>query len=238
MTKKLSTSSRTSNGIADGSAEGDTLAAGKASLSGVESSRNFRVPQAGRPLIAISAGTVLVAIVLGAIIGVIWGVVRPGQNVQFIAPDQFGIIADSLDAPFMALVWFSGLTLVLGVAVAIIAFIRGRNYRTVAIQLWVAVAALIGAMVAFLVGQVVAGFRQPDFSNLENGATLTVIPAFNSHVALLVAPLSAMIAYWIGLLFTEENISVDNDHHQTLVSDNRPENGKGDDSEVAPATNK
>ena len=198
MTKKLPTPSDA----------GQSAAASYDASAPTVASEHAAVPRAGRPFVALCAGIVLAAIALGAVFGVLWGVLRPGQSVQFIAPDQFGVVADSVEAPFIALAWFSCLTAVLGAVIAFIAYLRGRAYRSVVMQLWVAFSALIGSMVVFLLGQIVAGSRQPDFGSLEDGAMLTVIPAFDSYIALAVAPLIAMIVYWFGLFITDENISI------------------------------
>lgn len=161
-----------------------------------------------RSLITPRTNAVMAAIVAGVISGVIWGFARPGQNVQFIAPDQFGVAADSANASFMALVWYTGLAIVLGLITALISYKAASHVRSIAMQLWVGGAALIGAALIFVVGQVVAGFRQPDLTNLQDGATLSVIPAFDTYIALLVAPLIAMITYWVGLFVTDEDITV------------------------------
>ena len=52
-----------------------------------------------------------------------------------------------------------------------------------------------------LVGQSVAALLQPDLAGMQPGDKFSVIPDFKTYVALLVAPLVAMLALWSRVLF-------------------------------------
>ena len=103
---------------------------------------------------------------------------------------------DGLDATFAALLWFTGIALVLGLVLGSFAHRRFPTARGLAMEAWTGVAALAMAAVQLVSGNLIAGVRQPDLDAVAPGTAVDVLPAFDVPVALLVAPFAAMLAYW------------------------------------------
>lgn len=143
-----------------------------------------------------AAGVLLLAMGLGALGGVAWGLVRPAQKVTFMDGGRLGVAQSGLDATFTALLWFTGLALVAGLALGVIAYRRFPRSRGLGMEAWAGVAALASAALMMVAGNTVASFRQPDYSRANIGDSFDVIPAFGTPVAMLAAPFAAMLAYW------------------------------------------
>lgn len=158
--------------------------------------------QAARPtrrpprFIGDASAVLFAALVGGALGGVVWALVRPTQTVTFLEGGRLAVRQDGLDAAFSALLWFTGIALVLGLILGSLAHKRFPTARGLAMEAWVGVAALAMAAVQWASGNLIARMRQPDLDAVVPGSSVDVLPAFDSPVALLVAPFAAMLAYW------------------------------------------
>lgn len=146
-----------------------------------------------------AAAVLLSAMGLGVLGGITWGRLRPKQSVTFGGDGTLTVAGDALDAGFAALLWFVGVSLLLGLAVGAFAHRRFPTSRGLAMELWVGVSALAMAAVQLVAGNQIAVWRQPSLDDVDPGATIDVLPAFDVPVTLLVAPFAAMLAYWCML---------------------------------------
>ncbi|MFD5867626.1 hypothetical protein ACFWGD_03290 [Corynebacterium sp. NPDC060344] len=160
------------------------------------------VPHTRRPprFVGDASAVLLTALAGGVLGGITWAMVRPAQQVTFLEGGRLAVGREGLDATFSALLWFTGIALVLGLALGSFAHKRYPVARGIAMEAWAGVAALAMAGVQLVVGNMIAGVRQPDLDAVEPGTAIDVLPAFDVPVALLVAPFAAMLAYWC-LLF-------------------------------------
>ena len=74
------------------------------------------VPHTRRPprFIGDASAVLLAALVGGVLGGVTWAMARPMQTVTFLEGGRLAVGQDGLDATFSALLWFTGIALVLG----------------------------------------------------------------------------------------------------------------------------
>lgn len=156
------------------------------------------VPHTRRPprFVGDASAVLLAALAGGVLGGVTWAMVRPMQQVTFLEDGRLAVGQDGLDATFSALLWFTGIALVLGLALGTFAHRRFPTARGLAMEAWSGVAALAMAAVQLVTGNMIAGVRQPDLDAVAPGTAIDVLPAFDVPVALLVAPFAAMLAYW------------------------------------------
>lgn len=156
------------------------------------------VPHTRRPprFIGDAAAVLLAGLAGGVLGGVTWAMVRPMQTVTFLDDGRLVVAGDGLDATFSALLWFTGIALVLGLVLGTLAHRRFPTARGLAMEAWAGVSALAMAAVQLVTGNMIAGFRQPDLDAVTPGSSVDVLPAFDVPVALLVAPFAAMLAYW------------------------------------------
>ncbi|QGS33637.1 hypothetical protein FOB82_00455 [Corynebacterium xerosis] len=156
------------------------------------------VPHTRRPprFIGDAAAVLLAALAGGVLGGVTWAMARPTQRVTFLEGGRLAVGQDGLDATFAALLWFTGIALVLGLVLGSFAHRRFPTARGLAMEAWTGVAALAMAAVQLVSGNLIAGVRQPDLDVVAPGTAVDVLPAFDVPVALLVAPFAAMLAYW------------------------------------------
>ncbi|WP_239659279.1 hypothetical protein [Corynebacterium vitaeruminis] len=174
--------------------------------------KNTRVPHVEKQSVAMASGIVLFSVVTGTIAGVAWAFLRPKQQVQMLPNNQLAIIQETVDAGFIGLLWFVAVTAISGLVLGITTF-RNRAITTPVQMLtaigWAGFSALMSAAVTYVVGQSVAALLQPDLAGMQPGDKFSVIPDFTTYVALLVAPLVAMLALWSRVLFqtdfTENN---------------------------------
>nr|WP_120492224.1 hypothetical protein [Corynebacterium lactis] len=170
--------------------------------------KNVPAPRVHKKYVAAVSGIVLTAIVSGVVGGAVWGVLRPTQEVQLIGPGELAVVEGSAQAGFIGVLWFVVVAALIGVLLGLLV-LRGRNFDSPLYGfIGVLVAGfigLVGAVVAFVTGQVVAGMRQVDVSALAPGESVRAIPEFSAYSALLVAPLVAMVALWVRILFQPED---------------------------------
>lgn len=150
--------------------------------------------------VGAAAEVLLAALVLGAGAGIVWGFLRPSQEVTFLEAGRLGVMHPGLDATFTALLWFTLVALVSGLVLGVLAYRRHQAYRGLAMEAWAGVAAMAMAGLQLATGNFVGAARQPDYSGAEVGQTFDIVPAFNTPVAILVAPFAAMLVYWSLLL--------------------------------------
>ena len=162
------------------------------------------------------AAVLLVALACGLIGGIEWGILRPTQPVTFLEGGRLSVGQDGLDATFSALLWFTAIALIAGLALGSLAHNRFPLRRGLGMEAWVGVTAVAMAAVQLVVGNLLAGWRQPALDGVAPGTSVDVLPAFDVPVALLVAPFAAMLAYWC-LLFLAPGEDED---------DTRPEDGE------------
>lgn len=166
--------------------------------------KSTRVPHVQKQKVATVSGTVFVSIVLGAATGVVWAFLRPKQQVQLLPDGQMAVITQTMDAGFIGLVWFVGITAICGLVLGNLSH-RKRTIDTPVRMLegvlMAGFMALLCAGVTYIVGQSVAGLLQPDLTALKPGDQAEVIPNFTTFQALLVAPLISMLALWTRVLF-------------------------------------
>lgn len=197
--------------------------------------KNTRAPHVEKKSVAMASGIVLFSVVTGTIAGLAWAFLRPMQQVQILDNDQLAVVQETVDAGFIGMLWFVAVTAVSGLALGIAAF-RKRPITSPVQMLtamgWTGFSALMSSAVTYIVGQSVATLRQPDLSALTQGEMLSVIPDFTAYVALLVAPLVAMLALWSRVLF-QEDFAEGND---ISAADATEMNNGADGAAVATAT--
>lgn len=156
--------------------------------------------------VGISAGLLVVGLLLGLIGGVAWGLLRP-TYVGHV--EQNTIVIDNAasdpSAQFAALGWFTALTACIGAVLAGFAWVRSRRGDTsgsggsVGLMLWVTVVALASAYAVAAAGDVVVYLLYPSSPAdvPPAGASFELAPPVSPQVAWLVAPFSAALVYWV-----------------------------------------
>lgn len=144
---------------------------------------------------------VLVTLAVGMAAGVVWGLVRPTQGMRVRAGGALTFEPVGLESGFVGYLMLLGLAAILGLAVAALAFHRLPGRRGALTLLLVGVVAGLGALTVYGVGELVAGLRQPDVSNLRVGQPVAVVPPVTGLLNLLIGPFTGMLAYWCALLF-------------------------------------
>lgn len=201
--------------------------------------KNTRVPHVEKKSVAMASGIVLFSVVTGTIAGLAWAFLRPMQQVQILDNNQLAVVQETVDAGFIGMLWFVAVTAVSGLALGITAF-RKRPITSPVQMLtamgWAGFSALMSSAVTYIVGQSVATLRQPDLSALTPGEMLSVIPDFTAYVALLVAPLVAMLALWSRVLFQEDFADDSSEGNDSSAADGTEVNNGADGAAVAAIT--
>lgn len=160
-----------------------------------------------KSLVKDFSSVVLQAIILSAGAGIVWGVLRPTQEVVGAGNGQLMIPQESLDASFATVLTYVAVIAVAGLILGAVTYRRLPQRRGLVMQNWVGLSGLVGAGAFTLVGQFVGSFRTTDVAHLKVWETATIIPEFSTYIAGLVLPLVAMIVYWLGLVVLDDDSS-------------------------------
>ena len=165
--------------------------------------KNARVLRIRNSVVSAGSGVVLLSLSMGLVGGVLWGVIRPAEKVQYYSDTQAAVLQETLEASFSGTVWFSCIAAIIGMVVGLGAFRIYPRLRSLGMEFWVGLCAALASVVMVICGQMIGVYRQPDLTQLQPGQVIEAVPQFRSYAALLVTPLVAMICYWAGLLATE-----------------------------------
>lgn len=152
-------------------------------------------PPASAPGTASLRGlAVLVAAVLalGAVLGVVWSRLAPGQRFVVIDARTLATLPTESEHVFVDAALFVLLGIVGGVLSAVVAW-RWRRARGPVVLLVLVVASVLGALLAHVVG--LALLAQPDASGSPQGTVLTAAPQLRTWLVLVGQPLGAALGY-------------------------------------------
>lgn len=153
------------------------------------------------------AGLTAFAIVLYAVVGALWGVLRPAYDATAMAEAQVAI-SPTGNVGFTVFMTFVVLTGLLGLVLGIGAYLSSPNTRGLGMLLWVGVVAFVAAIGFWAVGEFTADLRYPlpDVASLTEGTELSVAASLSPGLALVAAPLMATASYWVSaLLYLEDD---------------------------------
>ncbi len=153
----------------------------------------------------VGAGLLVFALVVGAVVGALWGVLRPAYEV--VVRDGGALVDQALspaNVEFSSFGWFVILSAVLGLVVALVAYARLGGAVSLAMMAWVVVAAAAGAFAVHTFGSWSAGLfsGMPSHDALVDGARFQLVPPLHPGVAWLCAPFVAALVYWLLALVT------------------------------------
>ncbi|MFD0927149.1 DUF2567 domain-containing protein [Williamsia deligens] len=126
------------------------------------------VTRAPRPLVVRSAIAVCVLIALGAVGGVVWGVIVPGVTGVVIAPGRAGSLGADTTHRFDAIALFACISAVVGVVGALFVW-TVRILRGPVGALVVTIGSLAGSAVGIWLGGLVAHVRHPGPGGVSAG---------------------------------------------------------------------
>lgn len=151
--------------------------------------------------VGTGAGLLSVAILTYALVGGVWGLLRPAYEATPTADGQLALGSPG-NVQFTSFMTFTLLTALLGLGVGIAAFLRSPETRGLAMLWWAGVVAVIAAVGFWAVGEFVAGIVHPlpDPAELVEGEVVRVSAALNPGLGLIAAPLLAMASYWVCVL--------------------------------------
>ncbi|MGC4959877.1 DUF2567 domain-containing protein [Gordonia sp. DT101] len=163
-----------------------------------------RRPAVG-PLIAVVGSVVL----LGFVVGMIWAEVTPAMSGRVVDADSALIPAGQFPEEFAGVATFALLLFGYGVVAVAISWFTSRRWRGPLGFVAVAVATVIGSLVAAWVGTTVADWRFDDPRSSPVGSTFEVVPDLwldgavrggigGPWVLFVCAPLAASLVY-LGL---------------------------------------
>lgn len=151
--------------------------------------------------VGTGAGLLAFAIVVFALGGAVWGLVRPAYEAMATGDGQLALSAAG-NVNFTAFSTFTVVTGLLGVVTGAYAFMRAPETRGLPMLLWTGVVGFIAAVGFWAVGETVAGLVHPlpDPSTLAEGDVVEVAAALNPGMGLVAAPFMATAAYWVCVL--------------------------------------
>ena len=158
------------------------------------------------PLRAV-VSQILVALGLGVLGGLAWGLLRPQQTVQVQPLGALALVDGNLAAGFLAVMYFLAVTAVIALYFGI-SMSRGQFLATpragLPVLFQAGIMALLSSLIVLAVGQVVAGLRQPDLAALQVGQEALVVPLFDTYQVLILPPLVAMMGVWTRILVQDD----------------------------------
>ncbi|AWB81607.1 hypothetical protein C3B44_03885 [Corynebacterium yudongzhengii] len=157
--------------------------------------RRFRINRK----IGTAAGFLTLGILLYAVVGAVWGLLRPAYEGTV---ESGGVIAfaPAADIEFTSFITFAVITGVLGVICGLVSFVRAPEMRGALTLCWIGVVALIGAVAFFTVGELAASLTQRvAHTELEAGQDVAIVPPLAPGIAFVAAPLMAMMTYWFSM---------------------------------------
>ncbi|WIM66937.1 hypothetical protein QP027_07290 [Corynebacterium breve] len=179
---------------------------------------NYRTPTAtraqrprntGRFVVGSGAGVLMWGLLLGVVVGAIWGALRP----TYIGNMKDGMLlvdeaASPVNVEFSSFISFAILTGLAGAIIAIIAFLIVGGISGVGMLLWSGVVAFFAAVSFYVVGEWTANALHPmpehSSGNLEG---VKLVPALAPGVGWLAGPFMATLAYWtMALVATPEEL--------------------------------
>ena len=148
------------------------------------------------------AGVVALGVILGCVIGVIWGFLRPGYVAEVVDGGvQINHVLSPDSVEFASFGWFVILSTLLGMAVALVAYGTGERESNLSRMVFAACVALFSSWALYVLGQWSANLANPPHAAAESD-TFTLVPAFQPGIAWCAAPFMASLAYWLGLVST------------------------------------
>ncbi|MDY5785003.1 hypothetical protein [Corynebacterium sp.] len=150
--------------------------------------------------VGAGAGLLVLALVLGSLVGAVWGVLRPAYEVAVREGEAVvDMVASPSNVEFASYGGFALITGALGLVIALAAFAMRDGMVSPQVLAWVIVTAGAGAFAVFTFGVWSAGVisDQPGHGELIEGAVFHVVPPLRPGVAWLTGPFTASLAYWI-----------------------------------------
>lgn len=166
--------------------------------------------------------TYLLVFFLGQLVfilaGVIWGFTRPVE-VLTVQPNGTGMINNGVDAKFHGFLLYVIISSVASVLVSLVTFLRAKQTRGLGMLLWVGSTVFLGSFGCWIIGNAVVRVMHPlaEYYSAEIGQTLTIVPPVALGTAIFLAPLLAIVTYWLGLFFhyataDEAELEAENEH--------------------------
>lgn len=169
--------------------------------------KNRRRPSRG---IGSTAGFLALSLSVYAVVGVLWGLLRPGYEATV---DDAGAVSlvPAFNVEFTAFITFVVATGLLGALLALVMFVSSPHTRGPLMLLWVTVCTFFGAVVFFSAGNVVTHLIHPvpDLENVEPGSSMTLVPGITAGIGLAAAPFMASLAYWCAVLVSPPETGTD-----------------------------
>ena len=151
--------------------------------------------------------------VVGLIGGILWGLVVPGVTGLVVAPGQAGALGADTGHRFDAVALFACISFVVGVVGGVGTWWI-RPLRGTAGSLAAAVGSAVGAVLAVVIGGLVAGARHPGVGDTAVGQFFSSAPGLRlsgaaagsaggfafSWAIVVIAPIGALLAYLVMLL--------------------------------------
>ncbi|WP_257158501.1 hypothetical protein [Corynebacterium cystitidis] len=150
-----------------------------------------------RQRLGSAAGLLFVGLLKGFVLGVVWAFLRPGYTGNIIN----GVFtADPVGQPsnieFTSFIWCVLLSGVIGVGVAIVAYVSAGRVEGLATLLWVGLVATAGALALVVVGNWVTYVLHP-IPEAGTEEMVTLVPPIVPRIGWVAAPLMATLTYWI-----------------------------------------
>lgn len=140
----------------------------------------------------VLAVVVGISVVLSALCGILWGFLAPAQQLLVVAQDRGAALTGESLHRFDALALFAFASFGLGVIVPIACWLW-KSERGPRLFVAVLVGALAGSLAAFLVGNGIAALRFPKADDPAIGSIVSVAPAIDTPLVLIVQALTASL---------------------------------------------
>ncbi|WP_018297043.1 hypothetical protein [Corynebacterium lubricantis] len=152
-----------------------------------------------KAMVGTAAGLLFFALVAGLVLGALWGAFRPAY-VGDITDGMF--IANETESPrnveFSSFASYILITGVLGIVVAMVAYLKVGHAAGVGMLIWVGIVAFAATFAFYVFGNIVTGWVHPYPD--PSGGDVTgahIVPPMSPGVGWAVAPLLAVLTYWI-----------------------------------------
>lgn len=151
----------------------------------------------------VYAGVLALSLVVYALCGMVWGVLRPTYT-AYVEDAETASIAVEANVAFTGYIWFAISTGVIGAVLALVVFLRSESTRGLPMLIWIGLVSLLGAATFLAFGDTVATWLHGDPSAHAAGAgeTFQVVPPIQPGSALFLAPFLAVLMYWCAIFVT------------------------------------
>ena len=140
---------------------------------------------------------------LGAVLGVVWSVLAPGQRFVVIDATTAATLPTESEHVFVDAALFALVGLAAGL-ISAVALWRVRRLRGPATLLVLVGASLVAAAVAYLVGPALVG--PPDTAGAQPGDVVTAAPQLRTWLVLLGQPFGAALGYGSAVAVSADDL--------------------------------